>query len=856
MLPSLAPFSPVFLRGFCLSPLVFAMANCAYANQIAQFYQPLSKSQASTAQAGKTPVAQSAHSRNAYCQGKWITPNTQAQHSAAYHQASNQKTNNKKTNQTASNHKASNQAADKHIYASADSLYVSADNIGELSGQVSIHQAGKTVTADKVNINLNTKQAKATGNIAMSDADVYSLSQEVQLDLNSNQSKITNSEFFNETNQAHGSAGSISQPKKGLLKLKKVTYSTCPPVFKANSTTTSKPVKAVEKKAKNTTQKSKQPKASAKSWELAANTLVLNNNTGRAEAYGSKLYLAGYPVVYLPYLNFPLDGRRMSGLLIPKIGISNAGGLDMSLPYYFNLAPNYDLTLSPRLLVKRGGMLEGEFRYLSDYGTSVLDFGYMPHDRETKDARKKLSLHHQWQISPVLSLHGFYHYVSDKNYLTDLSADPSIRDELNLPRGMTLSYENPEKNFASKLRVETFQTVDNSIADKDKPYARLPQLTAHYDAGNPLGWHGSANVDVGHFVKSITDGSATEDSGTRYYHHLNAGYTYAKPWGSVTPSISLKHITTWFNADSIAQQNLNQTNKTASVTQPEFSLTGEMVFQKNTHSKYGTLKQTLKPQLFYAYAPYKNQSHLPNYDTVAASLSYDQLFTNKRFLGSDRLADTNALSLGVNYQLYDYAGLERFNLGVANRFHFDTHQVNLSGSQQRIASTSGVIMRMQGYLTPKLSLMSDFALTGKGKNNFNTSSLSWRPHKHTLVNIGYLERAKISDSQAALKQAKASFMVPVSERWQVFGHGQYDFLQNTHRDFLLGANYESCCYRFAVYGRNYYNNLDEPNENSPNKLVMAELTLKGLAGFSGNLANLLEQKILGYHDTRTPWHDQ
>lgn len=833
-----------FKTAFKLSPLVLAL-QCAYAHaadeaekdtasgDISAHYIPVSSLDESSRKAflKKRP----------YCNGVWVQPNKKPLSSTA-----NNTNNKNKRTDTASS------SDNQPIIATADSVYLSPDNIGKLYGDVQITQGDKTVKANQIDIDLKTNIATATGNIALSDGDIYSTTKQLSYDLDKKDSSVTQSSFFSEKRQAHGTAGKIEQSEVGVINLEDVSYSTCPPEQVQDTNSQTNP-------AESTAAKVIEPNVTkAKSWEIQAERLKLDENTGRGYADNVRLNLLGIPTLYLPYINFPIDDRRMSGFLVPNMGFSNDGGLDLSLPYYFNLASNYDLTLTPRILFSRGGMLEGEFRYLSDgYGEAKIEGGFLPSDNDYGDKnREYVKATHQWDISRRFKSTAEYNYVSDKDFFNDLGTNPLVQDELNLPRNIVLDYTDDKRELEGQIRVETFQTVDKTLADSAKPYSRLPQLTANYTNGTPLGLMTDVAVDFGYFQKNIDDGSAVEDSGSRYYGKVGASYNIARPWGFVKPSVSVEQLITVFDETSVQQQNLVKgENDTESITLPSISLDGGLVFESNDVSLGGMfnksatqgMTQTIEPRFFYSYAPFKDQSRLPNFDTTTASLSYDQLFTSQRFLGHDRLADTNALSLGINYKLFDDTGLERLSLGLGNKFNFNNQQVQIDGKQATVPDTSGPIARAQGYITPQLKLSTDLAYQDNGDPNFQVTQLSWQPKPKTLVNVGYFDRARnTTDNQKRLKQATASLVMPLTDRWQLMAHGQYDLRIDKARDFLVGANYESCCYRLAVYGRHYYNNLDDPRTTDANNRFMIELSLKGLAGFSDGLANLLKQKVLGY----------
>ena len=207
----------------------------------------------------------------------------------------------------------------------------------------------------------------------------------------------------------------------------------------------------------------------------------------------------------VPYFNFPIDDRRTTGILNPNLGFSNDGGLELTVPVYLNLAPNYDATVTPRYISDRGMMMQGEFRYLTEnYGQGKIWGGYLPSDdRYNNQDRKDFNLLHKRQINDYLTADAEYHYASDKDYITDLDTNPDSKTDLNLRRAVTLKYKNQIPGLTAQLKVEDYQTLDKTILDADKPYARLPQFLLNYVTGNPLGLQYEYNNDTAYFKNRL-----------------------------------------------------------------------------------------------------------------------------------------------------------------------------------------------------------------------------------------------------------------------------------------------------------------------------------------------------------------
>jgi len=743
---------------------------------------------------------------SAYCQGAWITPISP------------------ETKAVDPENATSTVTADYgHYDPSGDSV---------LEGNVLIDQQGRQIRADKITIDQTQTYANAQGRVQMAQAGLLSQSDQINYNLKTQQGDLNNSFYISEEQHAHGRAEKIARTAENIVVMNNATYTTCPPDEKPG-------------------------------WKIQADKITLNKESGRGETRGTKLYVKEVPVLAVPYFNFPIDDRRTTGILTPSFGFSNDGGLELAVPVYLNLAPNYDATVTPRYIASRGAMLEGEFRYLTEnFGSGMFWGGYLASDGEYNDQdRKALQFLHNWQINNQFSTNLEYNYVSDKDYFSDLNNNPNSKTTLNLRRAWELNYGNGIPGLRAQLKVEDFQTVDKSVSDQDRPYARLPQFLLNYTAGDPQGLQFEFDHDTAYFKKDInvanlTNNTSYEPSGTRIYNDFSVRYNYRNPWSFVIPEVSLRNVNTFY--DKATQQVINQQSQTnsssenQSVTIPEFTLDTGLIFEKE-----GKYLQTLTPRAFYAYAPYKNQDGHPNFDSAPASINYDQLFNSRRFYGHDRLEDNNFLSLGLSYSLFDEIGLERLKTSVGQSFFFEDRRVTLENETDQFDTErrTGPILSVSSQLSQNFTIGANSAWMSNGDNAQRDLQLYYTGNEGNLYNLGYFYRKDIPNRQDQYDQVVASFIQPVANNWRILGHAQYDLDNNVAREYLLGVNYESCCWGISVYGRSYYNDLDNVNDEgvSPKRAIMAEISLKGLGGFNNKLSSLLENRILGFNNINQSW---
>ncbi|WP_168383045.1 LPS-assembly protein LptD [Acinetobacter indicus] len=742
---------------------------------------------------------------SAYCQGAWVTPISPDTVAVAAEEATSTVT-----------------ADYGHYNPNGDSV---------LEGNVVIDQQGRQIRADKITIDQTQTYASAEGRVQMAQAGLLAQSDQINYNLKTQQGDLHNSFYIAEEQHAHGMAEKIARTSTNTLVLNNATYSTCPP-------------------------------EQAPTWKIQADEIKLNQETGRGETRGTKLYVKDVPVLAVPYFNFPIDDRRTTGILTPSFGFTNDGGVELAVPVYLNLAPNYDATVTPRYIGDRGPMLEGEFRYLTEnFGQGQIWGGYLASDNKYNDEdRKDFHFLHNWQINEQFNTNLEYNYASDKDYFADLNNNPNSRTDLNLRRAWELNYRNGIPGLRAQLKVEDFQTLDPTIPDEDRPYARLPQFLLNYKTGNPQGFQIEFNHDTAYFKKDInnleastTDLNSYEPSGTRIYNDFKVRYNYRNPWSFVIPEVSLRNVNTFFDKDT--QNALNQfdsSSETKSVTVPQFTLDAGLTFEKE-----GRFLQTITPRAFYAYAPYQKQDGHPNFDSATASINYDQLFSPYRFYGHDRLEDNNFLSLGLSYSLFDEVGLERIRASLGQSFFFEDRRVTLENTADSFdtESRTGPVVSLASQLTENLNIGANAAWMSNGDNAQRDLHLFYTDKQGNLYNVGYINRRHIPNRQDHYDQVVASFIQPVYNNWRILGHAQYDLDNSVAREYLLGVNYESCCWGISVYGRSYYNDLDDVSDHNvkPKRAIMAELNLKGLGSFNNKLASLLENRILGFNRTNQTW---
>lgn len=769
--------------------------------------------------------------KDAMCHGNWVYPTSTIYQQQALAAAA--------TNQPNSSFP---------IYASADYGYYDNENYAELSGDVQINQGRQQISADKVVVNVQDGIAAAQGNVLLVDAaqstqstdgnprvslkdspkgGLITVADELAYQTDSSKATAKDVAFASVPLQAYGYAKRLNKVDESRVEIDDVMFTTCAP---DNPT-----------------------------WQINAKNIDINTDTGRGEAYNATLKVKNTPVLYLPYFNFPIDDRRTSGFLLPRGGFSTEGSFNVQLPYYFNLAPNYDATVTPTIFTDRNPMLTGEFRYLTEkFGYGSLTGSYLPNDKQYNDEdRKRFYYDHHWQSKdiPNLSIDALYQYVSDPKFLNDFETLGDETVQLNLPRRIQANYYNDYLTALAK--IETFQTLDRNltnsdkILDKDKPYDRLPQLSVKYRVPWVTQFDLTGISDFAYFKRPIDDGSAPEQSGGRLYNKLTAAYPMTRTWGYVTPSVSLQHLYTQFDQESADANGLDKNSKSQSIFVPQFSIDSGLNFFK-AGTPFGKFDdslggyQLLSPRLKYVYSPYKDQTDVPNFNTRLASLNFSQLYEDSWFLGYDRLPDNNHLTPSLNYRYIDGNGLTRLDASVGKQIYLSDIRVHLDDTDDGLKiDNTGTVFEVSTQPRQDFWVDLDGSVDDNADLNYINTQFRYAPTFNSLYNLGYIKRNESRFGQKALSAFTGSAVLPIHDNWQFLGAVQYDNEKSRFSDVLAGFTYDSCCYGLSIYARRYYDELSD--KDSADHAIMAEISLNGLSNKGdGRLASLMRNRVLGY----------
>ncbi|WP_434110490.1 LPS assembly protein LptD [Methylocaldum sp. GT1TLB] len=680
------------------------------------------------------------------------------------------------------------------------------DEIATFTGSAELTRADQKLWGDFVTHNTVSETLNAQGNVIYQEKGLTFSSDTGFLELDTNRGVLRNAQFILETIPARGTSRLTHFDSDTLSRYEKFTYTTCPP--------------------------------GDQDWMLHARNVKINKETGRGSAKHAWLEFKGVPLLYTPYMSFPVDDRRMTGFLTPSFGNTKVGGFDFTAPYYFNLAPNYDATFTPRLLTKRGLLLRGDFRYLTEMTRGRVLAEYMPQDDVRGDSRGQVGFLNDTRFTENLYSRVDAHYVSDDRYLNELGNTLNIVDRRHIRSYGQLNYVG--SNYSISTLADYYQTIDPTIPPEGRPYYRLPQVSFNYGQG--LG-------NTGLVFNGFSEIANFNHTGGRVTgQRLNVIPRISYPWrtaaGFVVPSLSLQHTQYWL------QDQTPGLNDSLSRTAPIFSLDSGLFFEREFELAETPLLQTLEPRLFYLYIPDKNQENLPVFDTGEYDFTFYQLFRENRFTGADRLGDANQVTLALTSRLIDQvSGMERLRASIGEIFYFDDHDVTLPNIPAKTGDKSNFVAEVYSRLTNTWSLRTGGQWNPEGGTiDRGQVALQYDDRDNHLLNIAYRFRRDQNFDFVRLDLTDVSFRLPFAKGWNAIGRWQYSLLDQVTLESFLGIERETCCWRFSLIGRHYINDVRTGvnGGNVANNGVFVQLELKGLTRFGDQVDRFLQRSISGY----------
>ena len=697
------------------------------------------------------------------------------------------------------------------VFIRADRM--SGKNQVEAEGEVELRTREQTIKADWLRYDLEADEIWGKGNVRLRNLNDLLSGPEMRYKRSDATGFVREPEFSLGQNQGRGCAAWLSFLGPDRYLAKEGQYTTC---------------------------------ASGKEdWWLKTSQLELDNARQVGEAKHATIYFKGVPILYAPWLDFSLSNERNSGFLTPSFGSTGNRGIDVSVPYYWNIAANYDATFTPRIMTKRGLQLQNQFRYLqaSFNGEAVAEI--LPNDRITKNNRHALLFKHNHLLWPGLTASLNLNRVSDDNYFVDLADRISITSQTTLPREAVLNYHSAYGNLF--LRVQRFQTLQDVKAPILPPYERMPQLVFNTQR---LNWYGFDTVFNSEYVRFE---HPTQITGQRFIAYPQAIFPLRSSGWFVIPKAGLR--LSRYALDEDSGDFLDTTRgifHDSNLSIPLFSIDSGLIFERDWRLFGRNFLHTLEPRLYYLNVPFVEQNQVPNFDSALADFNFAQLFSENRYVGNDRIGDANELTLAVTSRLLDpLSGDERLRLGVGRRLYFRDQRVLLSEAPRR-ARSSDYLFTASGRLSKQWWLDSglQFNTTLNRTERFNLSA-RYQPAPGKVLNLSYRYVRELFDSQGRPTQIK---QIDLSGQWPLFNNwylaGRWNFSQFDRRllEGLAGLEYNGGCWVFRIVGQR----IATATQTFTNS-VFVQLELNGLSRIGNNPLEVLQRNIPGYTKLNEPY---
>ena len=695
-----------------------------------------------------------------------------------------------------------------------------------VTGDVSISQGSRSLKADSASLNRDNNELTLSGNVEIREPGMLMRGTDANIDTATGLGHIENARMVQHDSGVRVSAGLSNRPSEQIIELEKATYTQCVPGDEV--------------------------------WQLGASNMALDNSTGWGSAKNAVLRIQDVPVFYSPYMSFPIDDRRITGFLFPSFA-SSSNGFDFSAPFYINLAPNYDATITPRYIADRGEMVELETRYMNNFGHWQIagadladdDIGYTdPVTGEVREHRWLGSLKHHGRFGGYWSSSIDYNKVSDNDYFRDLNIDSlDVQRATHLEQNALLNFSS--SRWLASVLVSDYQTINDLYG---QPYQRLPQVSMEYRGDHqnfsPRFIFDAEYTEFDH-NESIKEGG-NKVVGQRTW--AETGLSLPMRWtaGFIIPTAKVRHVS--YALEDLDPASTTLTDDNPSATVGVGTLDMGLYFERQLQFSSSAYTQTLEPRLYYFYSDYQQQTDQPNFDTNELTFSYSQLFRDTRFTGHDRLDDADQVSAGLTSRFIDNeSGRESLVLSLGQIFYFQDRLVGATDntSNSEIAAEVQYQPIDDFWITSSTLWDSRQDLVNEGGVSFH-----YQTENQAVYNLGYRFRrdgTNISGfGDRNLEQADSSVVLPINNRWRVMARYQYDIDTGRSLEEMAAIEYGDCCWLTRlVYQKAAKDEVSDTMGGTHleyDHQIILQFQLKGLGNLGAQASSLLRESILGYQD--------
>ncbi len=698
-------------------------------------------------------------------------------------------------------------------------------NEAVLSGGVSATQGYRRLYGDTAVVDRDQESAVLSGNVILREPGVLLLGERAKVYSETGEATVESARFVFHERHMRGTADLLERDEAGLVHIHDGNFSYCAP--------------------------------GDNDWAIRAKQLELDFEEGVGTARGAKLDIAGVPVLYFPWLQFPLDDRRRTGFLWPDFGNDSTGGLDITVPFYINLAPNYDALYAPRFIEERGVNHELVARYLNPaVGSWTVGGAWMADDKRFEDQATDGRSTDRWL--GVVKQYGLfggrwrsiidYSKASDVDYLEDLeTSNLEAQRQTNLLQLARLDYLG--ESWLVNLEAQQFQTLAEDIRED---YKKLPQLTAQYRGSRtPFELEPILVSQVSNF-----DAEDNRVTGQRLYGEAGLTYPMRWLWGFVQPTVKYRQLNYELNENALI------TDTSPNAGSALASLDSGLVFERQTTLTGRRMLQTVEPRLYYLYSEYEEQDGQPDFDSAEMTFSYNQLFRESRFSGRDRLDDANQIALGLTTSFIDERdGTSLLRASIGQIYYFRDREVRLVPTAEPLDEPSSEIAGELHFTPTEQVSLRGGLVYAPFDDRINSGNIltSYHADNGGIYNLGYSYRRPLTSItptrlQQPTAEAHMSVYLPLRNNWSVFGAMNYSTKANRSVEDMLGVEYDSCCWTVRLLYLRYYNNesnsvqdFNDPNLQRENT-AQFQIVLKGMGGFGDRITDIMQNMIRGFEE--------
>lgn len=688
----------------------------------------------------------------------------------------------------------------KQVKVMSDSAEVLENQLASFAGNVDITTDSAVIHAEKAEVSDNGKSVSATGNVTYSDRQLSVSSDGLSVSSQTQTLNMQNTVYQLTGFVGHGAAEEIDISADDGISLKEVSFTTCP--------------------------------LGQEDWRLVASEISIEQGETMGEARHTRFYVGDVPVLYLPYFAFPVSNQRQSGLLFPLISSSTSTGIDYEQPYYWNIAPNYDMTISPRLMSNRGVQLKTEFRYLTENSQGNLFLEYLPNDTKlaSDDSRYFYRYQHQGTLGDSWMLNADLNGISDNNYIVDLGSDFYNRSDTTINRTLGVEYFSNHVDFS--LYVRDFDT----IGDYEDIYRALPE--AKIQLRQPLGDMLALTVDSE--LAYFDNAQENNPTALRWHVAPTLSLPYQRYWGEMTAELTV--MNTYYHQREIEGTLLEEeVNRTLT----RGRLFSSLYLERNDNLLGNNMTVTLEPKIQYLYTSYEDQSNIGLYDTTALLNDVNGLFRGQEFTGLDRINDNNQITLGVTSRVIDDANREQFVVSLGQIFYLaDTRITATTDDRNRSALAAELDWRFDDnwFVHSTVQIATD-----NDKVERSSMVLEYRRDNESLVQMSHRFVRDLSGE--TIDQLGISASWPIAKNWHWVGRSYRDLERDRSIENYFGVQYESCCWAVRLVAQrslsNRYDALGQQNTNEFDSSIGLQFIFKGIGSARSN-RDMLEDGMFGY----------